>query len=210
LAGKNLANPTAHVLSGVMLLRHLGLFEAAELIENAVLYTWEQGVAATGDAAAPGRGVHTSVFGEMLESNLGKNPRLKQKRTYRAVDLARVYSQEKLPARREEAGVDIFIESRQPVSEMGRSIERICEATAFRLKMISNRGTKVYPEAGAMPDLVDHYRCRFVMRAEVAVPDDAQIFDLLARVAASYRWMHVEKLLRIDGQAAYTKAQGED
>jgi isocitrate dehydrogenase len=43
IAGKNLANPTAHILSGVMLLRHLGLFEEAERIENAVLYTWESG-----------------------------------------------------------------------------------------------------------------------------------------------------------------------
>jgi isocitrate dehydrogenase len=210
IAGKNLANPTAHILSGVMLLRHLGLFEEAERIENAVLYTWESGKAVTGDAAAGGRGIHTTVFGEIVESNLGKAPQSKEKRPYRPVDLSRVYSKDKEPTRREEVGVDIFIESRSPMSEVGQSLEALSEGTPFLLKMISNRGTKVYPETGAMPDLVDHHRCRFVMRAEGATPSDAQIFELLARVAGRYRWMHVEKLLRIDGQAAYTKAQGED
>jgi isocitrate dehydrogenase len=164
----------------------------------------------TGDAAAGGRGIHTTVFGEIVESNLGKAPQSKEKRPYRPVDLSRVYSKDKEPTRREEVGVDIFIESRSPMSEVGQSLEALSEGTPFLLKMISNRGTKVYPETGAMPDLVDHHRCRFVMRAEGATPSDAQIFELLARVAGRYRWMHVEKLLRIDGQAAYTKAQGED
>jgi isocitrate dehydrogenase len=48
IAGKNIANPTALLLSGIAMLRHLGFMENAAIIENALLYTLEQGVH-TGD-----------------------------------------------------------------------------------------------------------------------------------------------------------------
>src|SRR4029079_17906761 len=48
IAGKNIANPTALLLSGFGMLRHLGLMQSAVTIENALLYTLEQGIH-TGD-----------------------------------------------------------------------------------------------------------------------------------------------------------------
>ncbi len=80
----------------------------------------------------------------------------------------------------------------------------------LKLKMISNRGTQVYPDRGTMIDCVDHYRCRFVQRDPAGEVGDAALLDLLARVAGKYRWVHVEKLQEFDGQPGYTKAQGED
>src|SRR5260221_3597960 len=44
IAGKNIANPTALLLSGVAMLRHLGLMENAATIENSLLYTLVQGI----------------------------------------------------------------------------------------------------------------------------------------------------------------------
>ncbi|MEW5310160.1 MAG: hypothetical protein WDW38_001985 [Sanguina aurantia] len=49
LAGKNKANPTALLLSGVMMLRHLGLNDEAERIQKAVLDTIAEGKYRTGD-----------------------------------------------------------------------------------------------------------------------------------------------------------------
>ena len=43
IKGKDQANPTAMLLSGTMLLRHLGLHEHAERISNAVHSVIEQG-----------------------------------------------------------------------------------------------------------------------------------------------------------------------
>ncbi len=43
IAGKNVANPTALLLSGVMMLRHLGLNEHAKRIEQAVYDTISKG-----------------------------------------------------------------------------------------------------------------------------------------------------------------------
>lgn len=49
IAGKDLANPTALLLSGVMMLRHLGYNEVAENIQSAVLGVIADGKYRTGD-----------------------------------------------------------------------------------------------------------------------------------------------------------------
>ncbi len=49
IAGKNKANPTALLLSAVMMLRHLEHFETAEKIEKAIFKTLSAGVTITGD-----------------------------------------------------------------------------------------------------------------------------------------------------------------
>ncbi len=41
-AGKNMINPTAGILSGVMMLEYIGWMEAAEMIENSIVRTLEQ------------------------------------------------------------------------------------------------------------------------------------------------------------------------
>src|SRR5450631_3701313 len=74
IAGKNIANPTALLLSGIAMLRHLGLMENAAIIENALLYTLEQGVHTGdfGDKTSPSR--NTTQFSEAIVSNFGKTP----------------------------------------------------------------------------------------------------------------------------------------
>ena len=54
-AGKNVINPTAVILSSVMMLRYLGLFEEAPPIEHAIFVTLESGVL-TGDVLGYDRG----------------------------------------------------------------------------------------------------------------------------------------------------------
>lgn len=49
IAGKNLANPTALLLSSVMMLRHLGMVDKADQIHNAILKTIEERKYLTGD-----------------------------------------------------------------------------------------------------------------------------------------------------------------
>jgi isocitrate dehydrogenase (NAD+) len=49
LAGKNLANPTALILSGALMLRHLDEVDAAVRIENAVVKIVGAGECVTGD-----------------------------------------------------------------------------------------------------------------------------------------------------------------
>src|SRR6476661_5464741 len=76
IAGKGIANPTALLLSGLALLRHVGLTENAALIENALLYTLEQGVRTGdfGDRSKPA--LNTIQFADAIIGNFGKMPQI--------------------------------------------------------------------------------------------------------------------------------------
>jgi isocitrate dehydrogenase len=74
--------------------------------------------------------------------------------------------------------------------------------------MISNRGTVVWPSRGPRPSCVDHYRCRFLIADRRSWHADS-VLGLLERVGRDYRWMHVEKLDIVNGEPAFTVAQGE-
>src|SRR5271154_2799855 len=66
IAGKNIANPTSLILSGLMMLRHIQLFRQAALIENALLATLESGIHTGdfGDKTIPGK--NTSEFAQAI------------------------------------------------------------------------------------------------------------------------------------------------
>ena len=107
-------------------------------------------------------------------------------------------------------GADVFVESALSSGELGKSLQEIASRSPLGLKMISNRGCKVYPPTGAITDCVDHWRCRFVVQEEATEMADSQLLDLLHRSSLQHRWMHIEKLHEFDGVAGYTKAQGKD
>ena len=60
IAGHDKANPTAMILSAVMLLRHLSEFTAAQQLEQALFVTLEQGVR-TADVHGPSVSGHSSL-----------------------------------------------------------------------------------------------------------------------------------------------------
>ncbi len=209
-AGKNVINPSAVLLSGTMMLRHLDEFAAAQAIENALIVTLEQGVY-TRDVSQSGS-VGTTEFTDQIIKNLGKRSERWTTRDHKPLnikplDAARDYVR---PKSRRTIGADVFVESPVSPEELGPSLEAVAEGGALRLKMISNRGTKVYPTTGGMTDCVDHWRCRFVLRDAAATLDDATLLALVTKIASKHRWMHIEKLEEFDGEAGYTRAQGED
>ncbi|MCS6801089.1 MAG: NADP-dependent isocitrate dehydrogenase [Chloroflexota bacterium] len=210
-AGKNVINPTAVILSAVMMLRHIGEFEAAALIENAVLVTLEDGKKMPRDVVGDELMATTTEYTDEIIRNLGRKPKNWKVREYKPIKLPEVTKDPVMvrPQHRRLAGVDIFVESPLHAEELGRSIEDLAQGTSFFLKMISNRGTKVYPAMGAITDAVDHWRCRFLAKDGLTV-GDADILDLITRVGSKHRWMHIEKLEEIDGEPGWTKAQGED
>lgn len=211
-AGKDVINPTAVVLSAVMMLRYLGEFQVAERIENAILVTFEDGKSPTGDVVGYDKGSATSVFVETVSANLGRAPARSSPREYRPLNVPRVDSRPDFvtAGQRRVAGVDIFLESDLGPGDLGRSLEELVSESSLRLKMISNRGTMVYPSVGGLTDCVDHWRCRFIGRTPNADLADDEISDVIQRVAIRHHWMHIEKLQEFDGEPAYTRAQGED
>ncbi|KAF4991576.1 hypothetical protein FGRMN_7695 [Fusarium graminum] len=67
IAGKNLANPTALLLSSIMMLRHMGLNDHALRIETAIFDTLAEGKALTGDLGGKAK---TSDYAAAIISRL--------------------------------------------------------------------------------------------------------------------------------------------
>ncbi len=221
-AGKDVINPTALILSSLMMLRHVGESGAADRIEDAVLVTLEEGKAITQDLARQVGGdvehaASTTGFTDSIIANLGRRPATVPPRsgTERPSGSAAPrprwsYGPERYAAIAEAlVGVDIFIETDEVPALLGPRLEALV-GDAFRLLFVSSRGTVAYPNASPVTDHVRHFRCRFVAAAEGGTVTDAEVRALLDRVAAVYSgWNHVEKLRRYDGEDGFTKAQGQ-
>jgi len=215
IAGKNIANPTALLLSGVGMLRHLGLMETAGRIENALLYTLESGVHTGdfGDKSIPS--LSTTAFAAAVVGNFGRQPVHQPKPllpdqapTPTLFPLSENAMMEGRDGPNDRiAGVDLFIESNEqplPVAEK-------CQAhrgDLFRLVSISNRGTQVWPTGSVFTNLVNVYGCRFEGIAEGSLTQE-NVLELYRRMAADFKVCSMELLNSWDGRKAYSLAQGQ-
>ena len=194
------------------MLRFLGLLEEATAIENAVMVTLESGIQTRDTAPDEHSAASTSAFTDAIINNLGKRPAQTLVRSYKPLVVPTLTKEQDsfTVTQRREIGVDVFVEFDGTPETLGQHLTTLVEGLPIHLKMVSNRGTKVYPSVGAIPDCVDHWRCRFVLNEDTTTLIDETILALLTRIGSSYRWMHVEKLPEFDGEAGFTRAQGED
>jgi isocitrate dehydrogenase len=208
IAGKNKANPTALVLSGAMMLRHIGEGKAANDVEQAVLVTLESGIR-TSDMMGSKKPASTSEFADAVISNLGKTSKVSPPKKYTKVELpppqlgVNVVSAKG----RRLTGVDIYVESDLEPKALATDLEKLAASSPVTLQMISNRGAMVFPASDRKVSLVDHYRCRFVLRDGTSKFGDAEILSLLGTIGGHHKWMHVEKLQEFDGEEAFSKSQ---
>ena len=211
-AGKNVINPTAMIGAAVMMLRHLQMFDQAAAIENALLVTLEQGTL-TRDVVGDERGRlhHRLHRRHHRQPGPDISPPGRRASTARLVlpDIPRDPVRVR-PAMRRVAGVDVFVEFGGGPEELGHSVERLVIDSPLALKIVDNRGTRVYPATGTPTDCVDAWRCRFIVRDPVGELSDSDLLTLLSRMAESHRFTHIEKLHEFDGQPGFSKAQGED
>jgi isocitrate dehydrogenase len=210
-AGKDVINPTAVILSAVLMLRYLGLFDQAAAIEHAVFVTLESGVL-TGDVVGYNRGVSTSAYTDAIIGNLGRRTERWVIRDVKPLVLPKLSSDPDYvkPTSRAVVGLDVFVESPLTAGELGASLMELTQDTRMSLRMISSRGTKVFPPTGAMTETGDHFRCRFIIRENPGDLPDEDVHQLLARISRQHRWMHIEKLQEFDGELGFTRDQGEN
>lgn len=221
-AGKDVINPTALILSSVMMLRHLGETAAADRVEDAVLVTLEEGTATTQDLVRQTGGdvdtaASTTGFTDAVIANLGRGPVTLKARRAGVSDAqapaplpAWSYGPERYAAiERRTVGLDIFIETAIEPERLGPELEGVAAGGPFELHFIESRGTKVYPSVGLSSDGVRLLRARFLTRDGGAAVD-ADLLALQGQVALRQPgWTHVEKLHVFDGADGFTKAQGE-
>ena len=210
-AGKDVINPTAVILSGVLMLRHLGLIEQAAAIEHAVFVTLESGVL-TGDVVGYDRGTPTSAYTDAIIENLGRQTERWTIRQVTPLLLPKLDPRPDYvrPSTRAVVGLDVFVESPLTAAALGASMMDLTRDTRLSLKMISSRGTKVFPPTGAMTETGDHFRCRFIIRENPGDLPDEDVHQVLAQISREHTWMHVEKLQEFDGELGFTRDQGEN
>lgn len=212
-AGQNNINPTAVLLSGVMMLRHIGEFAAADAIDNALLVTLAQNKVLTRDVMGDKGAASTTTFTDTIIRNLGKSLASHQPRTFKPIHMAKIpMSPDMVKVKtRSVSGIDLFIEASDNVAKVAEKLNAAAANSPLKLKLISNRGVKVYPsDTGTVPDLTDCYRCRFISKDPLHSVNDNDLMSLICNVTKDYHWMHIEKLNVFDGVAGYSKAHGED
>jgi isocitrate dehydrogenase len=211
IAGLGKANPTAMIQALVMMLRHMGKFDAAERVSNALKKTLQDGTHLTADLAAKGNAVTTSQFTDAVIANLIGASSVNSARQYAPIQMPKVSKSPVtvVPQTRQVIGVDVFVEADDTAANIGARMMAAATESGFKLKMISSRGAQVFPTVGGEIDTVDHWRCRFITTSEIGGVSDRQIMMLVSCIGATDRWMHIEKLQQFDGVDAFTKAQGE-
>src|SRR5688572_24057545 len=206
IAGKNIANPTAIILSAAMMLRHIGEGAAAHDIEQAVLVTLESGIR-SGDMPGTAKPTGTTEFANAIIKNLGRESSTAAAADFRAVRIPPASTEvEVAPVQsRRVTGVDVFIESAMMPDALGAALSEVCSGTTVQLQMIGNRGNTVYPPGGRSVTLVDHYRCRFMKKNRADTLTNSEILALLTRIGEEHTWMHIEKLQQFNGDDAFSR-----
>jgi isocitrate dehydrogenase len=215
IAGKNIANPTALLLSGIAMLRHLGLMENAAIIENALLFTLESGVHTGdfGDKSIPS--VNTTQFAEAIIKNFGKKPAVGEKPLLPNMPITPTnFKLEKNPMllsteMNEEkiVGVDMFIESIEQPERIAKKCERHA-GVKFKLISISNRGTQVWPTGSVYTNLVNQCNARFEsLDGEPLNQQD--IIGLYVSLSGNFKICSFELLNTWGDKKAYSLAQGQ-
>ncbi len=212
-AGQNLANPSGLLSAAVLMLDHIGQADVAACVQNAWLRTLEDGIH-TYDIHTPEHStakVGTREFGRAVVDRLGQLPQTLPVAVYGVGGRTPVNSAVVSGARpsKQTVGVDVFFDWRggRP-EELARQLQET-NGSDLALRMISNRGAQVWPEAVADGLLVDQWRARFTGDDGAAV-DHAQIINLLGRIAATgLDFTKTEHLCTFDGAPAFSLAQGE-
>ncbi len=211
-AGQNVANPSGLLHGAILMLVHIGQNDVATKVHNAWLRTIEDGVH-TYDVYSEAHStekVGTHEFAQAVIARLGQSPQTLKAVEYKAgsgnVD-ADYKEQVTAVVKQEIVGVDLFIQKAGVTpDEMGAIMQQL-DGEGLHVRMLSNRGVKVWPEGNAATGTVDHWRCRYYADNPIT---QQEIVNLMQRaINAGLYFNHMEALQTFDGEKAFSLGQGE-
>ncbi|MEQ9617510.1 MAG: NADP-dependent isocitrate dehydrogenase [Phycisphaerales bacterium] len=216
IAGKDMANPSGLLLAAVQLLVHVGRNEAAEKVHNAWYKTIEDGIH-TGDIYTEGQStkkVGTRAFGDAVIERLGQKPTKFEPASYANKPRLEMPKIKPYPARKKGlVGVDVFMdwdENDRDANVLAKKLEQAAEGTPLMIRLITNRGVKVWPEGMPETFCTDHWRCRFKPREEGGQITHGDVVKLLSNLdAMKLDFIKTEHLCTFDGKISYSLGQGE-
>lgn len=164
-AGQNVANPSGLLLGAVQMLVHIGQESVAEHVHNGWLKTLEEGIH-TYDIYKEGvskEKVGTKEFAKAVVANLGKKPEQLTPVVYKSFPHAPPAPLSVGPFEdRKLVGIDVFIYHKPPLELFFSKISNI-SVGHLKLKMITNRGVRVWPEGQPETFCIEQWRCRFLV-----------------------------------------------
>lgn len=211
IAGKDMANPSGLLKAAVLMLNHIGQTEVAERIQNAWLKTIEDGIH-TADIfkkESSKKLVGTAEFAREVIQRLGSTPQFFEVVKFEAqgeFNLPKYVR--KQPAKKILKGVDVFVDWKgEHPDELAENLHKI--ANTLHLKLITNRGVKVWPNGLPETFLTDHWRCRFEFDEETNASPKA-IWELLEKAFQhQIDVIKTENLYFFDGVRGYSLGQGQ-
>ena len=219
IAGKGIANPSAMLNAACLMLVHLGKADKAELIQNAWLKTLEDGIH-PGDIFREGVSTMkagTAAFADAVIERLGQRPDSLQPVEMRGRQ-ALQYQYQRPQVKKELCGIDVFVDDGSTTPDELAERLRAAAEGILQLKLLTNRGVKVWPEGFPETFCTDHWRCRFVsteatIQAGKAdyrpIPMDAVLALLNALHGAGVEVVKTEHLYLFDGERGFSLGQGE-
>lgn len=217
IAGQGIANPSGLIHGACLMLSHIGQAAIAEKIQNALLKTLEDGLH-TGDLFSEKytkQRVNTQEFADAIIERFGQEPSdLQPVKLNKDAKPIKINIDPTPAAEKALKGCDVFLDwsdkDRDP-DYIGDELVRIAKiSSGTKLKMITNRGVKVYP--GGMPETfcTDHWRCRFIAADGESTITYEQLTALLNDlIKEGYNFIKTENLYTFDGKRAYSLGQGE-
>jgi isocitrate dehydrogenase len=107
-------------------------------------------------------------------------------------------------------GVDVFLDWNAGLPDDLAALLKASATAGLALKMITNRGVKVWPNGHPETLCTDHWRCRFQARETGAEIAHSQIVSLLCALdAAGFDFIKMENLYNFDGKPGYALGQGQ-
>ncbi|MBX2834555.1 MAG: NADP-dependent isocitrate dehydrogenase [Micavibrio sp.] len=212
ISGKGIANPSGLILGAVMMLTHIGQGDAAGKIHNAWLKTLEDGIH-TGEIYREGVSkmkAGTDDFTKALIERLDAKPEKLNSVSYpnQAGGLKLPPLKPRVEVPRERVGVDLGINFQGSPDELA-SLVNACVSDNLALHMISNRGTKVWPDGQKGTFCADNWRLRFKSNDGQPIKT-SQCIALMDRMnKADLNFTKSVMLYNYDGQPGFTVAQGE-
>ncbi len=210
ITGLGIANPSGLLLGSVLMLNHIGQNDIATKVHNAWYKTMEDGIH-TGDVYDENLSkmcVKTGAFADAVIERVGQKPE-----SFKAVDygdgggkgLALPPLKPRVEQKKELVGADIFIDWNGAPNDLAEILDPIV-ADGVKLKLLANRGVKVWPDGQPDTFCSDHWCLRFI---GVDVTNDVILKQLSAIKDAGLEFVKVENLYSFDGERGYTLAQGE-
>lgn len=210
-AGQNLANPSALIQASVLMLSHLHLLKAADLIENAWLTTIEEGIH-TYDIfkeQVSREKVGTKEFAAAVIKRLGKKPSTLPPTHHEkgnGPSIKNFFKRKKISTQRELIGVDLYLYSPKSAQVIEESLINK-DVGKFKMEMISNRGAQVYPNGQTEVFCVDQWRVRFSHRDKKCTQEEI-VHLLLVLTQEGFDIIKTENLYTFDKLPGYSSPEG--